>query len=181
MRVLATAQIAAAIIDPAEEANRGRLLELVDTDELAADRRNRPGHLTGSGLVVDRSRSAALLMLHAKLGRWFQPGGHADGNTNLAAVALQEATEETGIGGLAVVAPAIDVDVHRVEPPGEDAHRHFDLRFLILAPDGAVEHANHESRALRWVTPAQIHRLHPPVDDSTRRLVTRGLRLSAEL
>ncbi len=174
---VASGQVAAAEVPADQEGTRSRLLDLIDHHDRAADRTCRPGHLTGSGLVVDPSRAAALLMLHRKLGRWFQPGGHADGNTNLAAVALREATEETGIGGLVVLAPAFDLDVHRVEPPDEDAHLHFDVRHLVLAPQGAVERPNHESRALRWIAADQLDDLDPAVDPSTRRLVIRGLEL----
>src|SRR5699024_10792704 len=116
----------------------------------------RPGHLTGSAVVVDSIGERALLMLHAKLGRWFQPGGHADGDMNLAAVALREATEETGMADLRIALPAIDVDIHEVEPPTEDPHLHLDLRFLVIAPEGAREEANEESLALRWVDTHQI-------------------------
>lgn len=141
----------------------------------AASRRNLRGHLTGSALVVDAAGERTLLMLHRKLGRWFQPGGHADGDTNLPAVALREAREETGIDDLAVIVPAIDVDVHRVEPPSEAPHLHLDTRYLVLAPAGASEQANEESLALRWVDEAELDGLEPPVDDGTRRLVRRGL------
>ncbi|MCB0964759.1 MAG: NUDIX domain-containing protein, partial [Acidimicrobiales bacterium] len=122
-----------------------------------------------------------LLMLHRKLGRWFQPGGHADGDANLAGVALREATEETGIDGLEVVVPAIDVDVHRVEPPGEQPHLHLDTRFLVLAPAGATEEGNEESRALRWVGLEDLDDLDPPIDPGTRRLVARGLAVAREV
>lgn len=146
----------------------------------AAERTCAAGHLTGSALVVDATGARTLLMLHRKLGRWFQPGGHADGDANLAAVARREAAEETGIAGLRVALPAIDVDVHRVEPPGGAAHLHLDVRFLVVAPPGALEQANHESLALRWVTEADLDSLEPPVDASTRRLVGRGLRVATD-
>ena len=118
-------------------------------------------------------------MLHRKLGRWFQPGGHVDGDAGLAAAALREATEETGIDGLRLAWPAIDVDIHRVEPPGEPPHLHLDTRYLVVAPSGAVEQGNEESLALRWVTADELDALG--VDDSTRRLVTRGLALAPSL
>ena len=36
-------------------------------------------------------------MHHKKLGMWRQPGGHADGDSNVLGVAFKEALEETGI------------------------------------------------------------------------------------
>lgn len=147
----------------------------------AAHRTNVEGHLTGSALVVDATAERTLLLLHRKLGRWFQPGGHADGDANLAAVALKEASEETGLDGLRVVLPAIDVDVHRVEPPKEAPHLHLDVRFLVVAPADAVARHNHESLDQRWVSVAELDALDPPVDPGTRRLVERGLALAADL
>ncbi|QXC61930.1 NUDIX hydrolase [Aquihabitans sp. G128] len=165
--------------DPAAVEHRDTVLDFFLDHPDAAERSCTAGHLTGSALVVDAPGSRTLLMLHAKLGRWFQPGGHADGDANLAAVALREAGEETGIAGLRVALPAIDVDVHRVEPPKEPAHLHLDTRFLVVAPAGAHEQANEESLALRWVTEADLDALDPPVDESTRRLVRRGLALAS--
>src|SRR5699024_8151328 len=70
---------------------RDEILGHIERHTDIASRTCRPGHLTGSAVVVDSIGERALLMLHAKLGRWFQPGGHADGDMNLAAVALREA------------------------------------------------------------------------------------------
>ena len=50
-----------------------------------------------------------------------------------------------------MVEPAVDLDVHMVDPPAEDAHEHHDVRFLVMAPPGVVPVGNHESEALRWV------------------------------
>lgn len=174
--LVAQAQLAqAAVAGPEPEGHRAAVLAFTEANPDAALRTNPSGHLTGSALVVDASATRTLLMLHRKLGRWFQPGGHADGDTNLAAVARREAEEETGIAGLRVVVPAIDVDVHRVEPPSEEPHLHLDTRFLVLAPTAAQEHGNEESLALRWVTEADLDGLDPPIDPGTRRLVARGL------
>lgn len=178
----AAAQLRSAAVDGRlARAHRDRVLEFIADHPCASVRSCREGHLTGSALVVDAAGTRTLLMLHRKLGRWFQPGGHADGDANLAAVSLREATEETGIAGLRVALPAIDVDVHLVEPPGEEPHLHLDARFLVVAPAGAVEEANAESLDLRWVEEADLDHLVPPIDPGTRRLVGRGLGLAAVL
>lgn len=165
----------AALSDPDARAHCDQVLAFIDREPGAAARATREGHLTGSALVVDAAGERTLLMLHRKLGRWFQPGGHCDGDTNLAAVALKEASEETGIEALRVLPSVIDVDVHRVAPPGEAAHLHLDTRFLVVAPEGASEVANEESLALRWVDESELEELDPPVDPGTRRLVGIGL------
>lgn len=142
-----------ATVEPSQEDDRRRVRELLDVHGAAlADRTTVPGHLTGSALLVDADHRRVLLMLHAKLRRWLQPGGHADGDHHLAGVALREATEESGIEGLRVRVPAVDIDIHPVDHGdalGE--HLHLDVRFVVEAPPGAVEVGNHESLDLRWV------------------------------
>jgi 8-oxo-dGTP pyrophosphatase MutT (NUDIX family) len=170
---------AACVVDALAEEHRRSVLDFLHAHPDSLERTCALGHLTGSAVVVDSTASRTLLMLHRKLGRWFQPGGHADGDGNLAHVASREATEETGLVGLRIALPALDIDVHRVEPPGEVPHLHLDVRYLALAPDGAVEVGNEESLALRWVTEADLEALG--ADPSTRRLVHRGLAVAASL
>jgi len=165
---------------------RDRILALVDDrppgpspGHGVLDRRCRPGHLTGSALVVDPSDRRVLVLFHTKLQRWLQPGGHADGDADLARVALREAIEETGIAGLRVVEPPVDLDVHVVDPPHEDAHEHHDVRYLVVAPPGSVPVGNHESEALRWVAVADLGGLG--VDEGLLRLADRALERLEEL
>ncbi len=141
--------------DATVEANRRAMLAFLRDHPDALDRTCPPGHFTGSAMVVDPASRRFLLLLHAKLGIWVQPGGHADGDGALDRVAWREATEETGLPRLRLVAPAVDLDIHPVPPP-HGPHVHLDVRYLVLAPPGAVPRANHESRGLRWVALDQL-------------------------
>ncbi len=152
---------------------RERILAFVDAHPDALHRSCVDGHLTGSALVVEEGTGRILMMFHRKLQRWLQPGGHADGDANLPAVALREATEETGIAGLMVDPTPIDIDIHRVEPPGEPPHDHLDVRYLVVAPAGSLPAGNHESEALRWVTLEDLPLLG--VDHGTMRMARAGL------
>ncbi len=101
-------------------------------------------------------------MHHVKLERWLQLGGHADGETNPFAVALREAREESGMSTFrepsGEVAPLpLDLDVHRIPARGsEDAHLHFDLRYLLVAGRGQHPIRNEEAHALAWVAQEEI-------------------------
>lgn len=167
------------ITDPALAEARRRMRELIDTRPQPLDRTERPGHFTGSALVVHADLERTLVLFHTKLQIWVQPGGHADGDANLPAVALREAEEETGIAGLQVWPIAVDLDIHRVDPPKEDAHDHYDVRFVVFAPAGATVDANHESEAQRWVRPAELAGLG--ADAGLQRLAANGLALARSL
>lgn len=176
---LAREQLAAADVDPGAERHRRAMLDFVDQHDDALHRSCREGHLTGSALVVDAAGERVVLLHHRKLRRWLQPGGHCDGDGNLAAVALREATEETAVDGLRVHPVAVDLDVHLVEPPDDGPHLHLDARFLVVAPVGAEPGGNHESTDIRWVTPAELEALD--VDDGTLRMVEHGLQVLRRL
>lgn len=76
-----------------------------------------------------------LLTHHRKLGAWFQLGGHADGESDVSKVALQEALEESGLQDLELVGEHIfDIDIHLIPArKGDPDHYHFDVRFLVRA------------------------------------------------
>lgn len=140
--------------DPQQRRVQAEILRFCDAHDDALRRSCTRGHLTAAAVVVDARGAHVLLHLHRKFERWLQLGGHCDGNGDLAGVALREAHEESGIEGLALDAGAgvLDVDIHRVDPPGEEAHLHLDVAFLVRAPAGAVARMSDESLDLRWFT-----------------------------
>ena len=124
-------------------------------------RRDTPGlHITGSTWVINPGRSAVLLMLHRKLGQWFQPGGHADGDEDILRVALKECSEETALAPERIhllLADVFDIDIHRIPANRREAeHQHLDIRFLVEIDDAIPIPGNDESHELRWVPLSQV-------------------------
>jgi 8-oxo-dGTP pyrophosphatase MutT (NUDIX family) len=175
----ARAAVVDADVDPGAEQHRTTILDFVDANDDALHRSCRTGHLTGSALVVDAEGGRVVVLHHRKLGRWLQPGGHCDGDANLAAVALREASEETGIDDLRVLPVAVDLDVHEVAPPDDGPHLHLDVRYLVQAPPGAQPRGNHESNEVRWATLTDLADLD--LDEGTWRMVRHGLARHREL
>jgi len=117
------------------------------------------GHITASGWVLSPGKDSVLLMHHRKLDRWFQPGGHCDGDPDVKEVAMKEVMEETGITGLQALKDGIfDVDVHLI-PANKDIpeHYHYDIRFAFKAAEGQEIVLNSESKDVQWVPVSKVH------------------------
>lgn len=119
------------------------------------DRELLPAHVTGSAWVVSPDRQSVLLLHHRKHGQWFQPGGHADGDTDIVRVALRECAEETGLrpDDIRLVNSSIfDVDIHTIPRMGETTqHEHIDIRFVVEVDDRLTIPGNNESNAITWL------------------------------
>jgi len=110
------------------------------------------GHFTASAWLVDREGARVLLTHHRKLGLWLQLGGHADGETDFATVALTEAHEESGLADLVLEDGEIfDLDRHWIpEHKSVPAHWHYDVRFVVRATGSEAFVVSDESHALAW-------------------------------
>jgi 8-oxo-dGTP pyrophosphatase MutT (NUDIX family) len=109
-------------------------------------------------VVVTPDGTKVCLVMHAKLQRWLQPGGHADvaDGGSMEATALREAREETGCEVMlhATAPRPIDVDVHVIPArKTEPEHRHLDVRYLVVAKNPeALAHDPNESEGAQWLS-----------------------------
>jgi 8-oxo-dGTP pyrophosphatase MutT (NUDIX family) len=116
------------------------------------------GHITGSAWLLNPGRSAVLFTHHKKLGKWLQPGGHADGDPDVLRVAVREAREESGIEKIEPISQEIfDLDVHAIpEHKGITAHYHYDIRYALQVTGDAAFKISDESIDLAWVAINEI-------------------------
>jgi 8-oxo-dGTP pyrophosphatase MutT (NUDIX family) len=148
-----------AAADALEEDSVARIRTFVAGPADPFSRATPEGHVTGSAVVSRPDGSAFLLVLHRRLSRWLQPGGHTEAeDASVFDAALREAREETGIAADAFRAPLggeiLDVDVHSIPARGaEPAHLHFDVRYLVTTERPFdLEASEDPSRPMRWAS-----------------------------
>lgn len=133
-----------------------RWLERRDCPDIST-RANDVAHLTASAWVVDEDRTRVLMAYHRIYDTWAWLGGHADGDFDLARVALREVGEESGLAHARLVAPepvsleALCVNGHVKRGTYVCSHIHLNLTYLIEAdPAEPIRPKPDENRAVRW-------------------------------
>ncbi len=159
--------------DAAQEELRGRYLAQLHADPDAVRREGRPDHLTASTLVLSHDGEQVLLTLHAKARRWFQLGGHCEpGDATLAAAALREAAEESGLASLRLDPVPVQLSAHPVPFCGGTPERpvhHLDVRFVAVAAADEQHAVSEESLDVRWWPADALPEPEPDLVDLVRR------------
>ncbi len=135
------------------------MIELMETKEDAFYRTCfTPGHITGSGLLVNPDTNSILLNHHKTLDRWLCFGGHADGDEDIRRVAFRETCEESGYSENQIefyTQEIFDLDIHTIpenKKRNEPEHNHLDIAFLFRLKETTPTEffVSHESNALKW-------------------------------
>lgn len=134
------------------------------------------GHVTASAFVVSSDFSKVLFTYHAKLKMWLQLGGHCDGDYYVHHAALREAKEESGLTHLKFInllnfpniytenmimdnTPPLpfDIDIHVIpERDHEPTHKHYDIRYLLVANKEENIIISEESLDLKWISMNEV-------------------------
>ena len=144
---------------PEEKPTIDRFKALLQHPE-AFQRTHLPGHITGSSFIVSEDLTETVLVHHAKLNRWLQPGGHCDGDRDVVQTALREANEETGLKTLTLLHREIyDLDIHRI-PKRKDfpSHDHYDIRYVMKANVSEPIVVSEESHDVKWIALKELER-----------------------
>ena len=143
-----------------ESADKAAMLDFLARNPDALLRSNLAGHFTASAWIVNPARTHVLMAWHNIYRTWAWTGGHADGNSDLLAVALREAGEETGAACIEPVSRDIySLEILPVNPHVKrgrfvSAHLHLNVTFLLQGDEAEPLRAKtDENRAVRWFSP----------------------------
>lgn len=145
-----------------EEADKFLILQWIRENDNAFLRENTVAHMTASAWVVNKDRSKVLMVYHNIYDSWSWLGGHADGETDLLAVALREVKEEAGISHVRPVSEEIfsleslTVDGHVKKGKYVSSHLHLNVTYLLEADcEEAVSIKADENSGVAWFSPEE--------------------------
>ena len=145
-----------------EEMDKSLILNWIETQDDAFSRDNTVAHITASAWVVNKDRSRVLMVYHNIYDSWSWLGGHADGETDLLAVAIREVKEEAGISGVRPVSEKIfsleslTVDGHVKRGKYVSSHLHLNVTYLLEADsEEQVFVKEDENSGVGWFTPEE--------------------------
>lgn len=147
----------------AEEADKAAMLEFMERTPDCLYRTNKTAHFAATAWVVNRQRTKVLMAYHNIYRSWAWCGGHADGESDLLAVAKREIAEETGLAEIAPLSEDIfainilTVERHIKKGQPVSSHLHLDVEYLFEADDSLpLKVKEDENSAVGWVDISRI-------------------------
>lgn len=124
-----------------EAKDQEQILFLIQQHDDIFTRDNALAHMTASAWVVNKDRDKVLMIYHNIYDSWSWLGGHADGQTDLMAVAIKEVQEESGITNVQPLSDDIfsmeilTVDGHERRGDYVISHLHLNVTYLLEADE----------------------------------------------
>jgi 8-oxo-dGTP pyrophosphatase MutT (NUDIX family) len=146
--------------------------DLIAEDHQSLARERMQGHFTASALLVDPLRAQVMLVMHPRVKRWLQMGGHIEStDRSFREAALRECQEESGFTHIDVGEFPVRLDRHEVpckSPSGEVIHSvHWDVQFLAVVDSGQVREITEDAQTKWW----GVEEFIPGLDRSVERLI----------
>lgn len=144
-----------------EEQDKEVMLTFLTKNDDAFLRSNPVAHMTASAWVLSPDRTRVVMVYHNIYHSWSWVGGHADGDTDLIAVAMRETQEETGIRELELLENGIfslenlAVDGHMKNGAYVPSHIHMNVTYLFRAKDDILRCKRDENSGVQWMTPQE--------------------------
>ena len=140
-----------------EAADKALILDFLAKNSDAFYRTNPIAHMTASAWVVNPARDRVLMVYHRIYDSWSWTGGHADGDEDLARVALREVREETGVRSARLLSgdifslESLTVDGHEKHGAYVSSHLHLNVTYLLEADDtDPLTVCEEENSGVRW-------------------------------
>lgn len=147
-----------------EAADRASMLAFMEINPDCLLRSNTAAHFAATAWMVNRQRTKVLMVYHNIYNSWAWSGGHADGESDLMAVARKEIAEETG---LQEITPLLDgifainvltVERHIKKGQHISSHLHMDVEYLFEADDSLpLKIKEDENSAVGWIEIGRIN------------------------
>lgn len=163
---------------------------IVRHQDTVLTRENEVAHICASGFILNEKLDQTLMVYHNIYNSWGWTGGHADGESDLLAVALKEAREETGVKHfrfLSELPQALDIIPvwpHYKNGKPISAHLHLNLTYLLIADEAEqLTIKEDENSAVGWIPVAKLKQYcsEPSILPIYQKLIDRAKNLNASV
>ncbi len=142
-----------------EASDKKMMLRLIDEKGYdILSRKNETAHFSASSLILNENLDKVLMIYHNIYQSWSWTGGHADEETDMLKVAMNEAREETGITNVKLYSDglfAIDnlpVWGHYKNGEYVSTHIHCNFTYLLVADENQkIQPKEDENSGVKWI------------------------------
>ena len=134
------------------------IIQLIEQSPHILTRDNYVAHITSSGFIMNPTLTKVLMIHHNIMKKWAWTGGHADGESDLLAVALKEAREETGVKVIQPLSSQIasldilPVSSHFKNGCYVNTHLHLSVAYLLICDENQpLKICEKENSGVEWI------------------------------